>query len=66
MRKSFYRVIKPGGITPDIPGLQLLQRLRDEAHRFAIGYFTSLHRRKTFTSVLDSIPGIGPGGKALY
>jgi excinuclease ABC subunit C len=46
------------------PGLQLLQRLRDEAHRFAIGYFTSLHRRKTFTSILDSIPGVGPRRKS--
>ncbi len=46
------------------PGLQLLQRLRDEAHRFAIGYFTSVHRRQTFASVLDGIPGIGPRRKS--
>lgn len=46
------------------PGLQLLQRLRDEAHRFAIGYFTTVHRRKTFTSILDSVPGIGPRRKS--
>jgi excinuclease ABC subunit C len=45
------------------PGLQLLQRLRDEAHRFAISYHTSLHRKKAFTSVLDNIPGIGPRRK---
>jgi excinuclease ABC subunit C len=45
-------------------GLQLLQRLRDEAHRFAIGYFTSVHRRKTFTSALDDVPGIGPRRKS--
>jgi excinuclease ABC subunit C len=45
------------------PGLQLLQRLRDEAHRFAIGYFTKVHRRESFTSVLDGIPGIGPRRK---
>jgi excinuclease ABC subunit C len=45
------------------PGLQLLQRLRDEAHRFAIGYFTRLHRREAFTSALDGIPGIGPRRK---
>ena len=42
------------------PGLQLLQRLRDEAHRFAISYYSSVHRRKTFASALDGIPGIGP------
>jgi len=41
------------------PGLQLLQRLRDEAHRFAIGYYQKVHKRETFTSVLDTIPGIG-------
>ncbi len=46
------------------PGLQLLQRLRDEAHRFAVGYFTTVHRRQTFTSVLDSIPGVGPRRKS--
>jgi len=46
------------------PGLQLLQRLRDEAHRFAISYFTTIHRRKTFASALDGIPGIGPRRKS--
>ncbi|MFH1639941.1 MAG: helix-hairpin-helix domain-containing protein, partial [Chloroflexota bacterium] len=45
------------------PGLQLLQRLRDEAHRFAIGYYTNVHRRETFSSALDGIPGIGPKRK---
>jgi len=46
------------------PGLQLLQRLRDEAHRFAISYYASVHRRKTFASSLDGIPGIGPRRKS--
>ena len=45
------------------PGLQLLQRVRDEAHRFAVAYFTKVHKKKTFTSSLDSIPGIGPKRK---
>ena len=45
------------------PGLQLLQRLRDEAHRFAIGYYAKVHRREAFTSVLDGIPGVGPKRK---
>jgi excinuclease ABC subunit C len=45
-------------------GLQLLQRLRDEAHRFAISYFSNVHRRRTFTSALDAIPGIGPRRKS--
>ena len=45
------------------PGLQLLQRVRDEAHRFAVAYFTKVHKKKTFTSSLDNIPGIGPKRK---
>ncbi len=45
------------------PGLQLLQRVRDEAHRFALGYHHKLRRRETFGSLLDSIPGIGPKRK---
>ena len=45
------------------PGLQLLQRLRDEAHRFALGYHKKVHKRETFASALDTIPGIGPRRK---
>ena len=41
------------------PGLQLMQRLRDEAHRFALGYHQNIRRRQTFASILDTIPGIG-------
>ena len=44
-------------------GLQLLQRLRDEAHRFAIGYHRRVHKKRTFASTLDTIPGIGPKRK---
>ena len=40
--------------------LQLLQRVRDEAHRFAITYHTSVRDTRTKQSVLDTIPGIGP------
>ena len=45
------------------PGLQLLQRLRDEAHRFALSYHQKIRRRQTFASALDLIPGIGPKRK---
>ena len=38
----------------------MLQRLRDEAHRFAIGYHQKLHKKGTFASALDGVPGIGP------
>jgi len=45
------------------PGLQLLQRIRDEAHRFALSYHQRVRTRETFTSSLDIIPGIGPKRK---
>jgi len=45
------------------PGLQLLQRLRDEAHRFALGYHQRVRKREAFASVLDNIPGVGPRRK---
>jgi excinuclease ABC subunit C len=45
------------------PGLQLLQRLRDESHRFALGYHLKIRRKRTFTSTLDTIPGLGPRRK---
>ncbi len=44
-------------------GLYLLQRVRDEAHRFAITYHRNLRSTRTFRSVLDEIPGIGPKRK---
>jgi len=44
-------------------GLQLLQRLRDEAHRFALGYHQRLRKKQSFASALDTIPGIGPKRK---
>ena len=39
--------------------LRMLQRIRDEAHRFAISYFKSLHSKRTLTSVLDNVKGLG-------
>jgi len=42
---------------------QMLQQVRDEAHRFAIGYFQKVHKKRTFVSALDSITGIGPKKK---
>jgi excinuclease ABC subunit C len=38
----------------------LLQRIRDESHRFAVSYHTVLKRTKQTASMLDDIPGIGP------
>ncbi|HKZ33462.1 MAG TPA: excinuclease ABC subunit UvrC [Vicinamibacteria bacterium] len=42
------------------PVLQLVQRVRDEAHRFAIGFHRQVRSRRTIASELDEIPGIGP------
>ena len=42
------------------PALQALQKIRDEAHRFAITYHKKLRQRRTISSVLDQIPGVGP------
>ncbi len=44
-------------------GLYLLQRIRDEAHRFAITYHRQVRSARTFKSALDDIPGIGPKRK---
>jgi excinuclease ABC subunit C len=42
------------------PALHALQRVRDEAHRFAVTYHKKLRTRRTISSVLDQIPGVGP------
>jgi excinuclease ABC subunit C len=44
-------------------GLYMVQRIRDEAHRFGITYHRKLRSQRTFKSVLDEIPGIGPKRK---
>ena len=43
--------------------LYLVQRLRDEAHRFAITYHRSLRDRRTVRSAFDDLPGVGPKRK---
>ena len=44
-------------------GLYMIQRIRDEAHRFAITYHRQVRSTKTFVSLLDEVPGIGPKRK---
>jgi excinuclease ABC subunit C len=44
----------------DDPALQLLQQIRDEAHRFAISYHRRLRSKETLLSELERIPGVGP------
>ncbi len=49
----------------DDPGLQLLQQVRDEAHRFAITFHRDLRSKKRLRSALDDLPGIGPAKRKL-
>jgi excinuclease ABC subunit C len=46
-------------IKKNSPSLRLLQRIRDEAHRFAISYHKVLRKKRTIKSELDQIKGIG-------
>ena len=46
-------------------GLQLLQRIRDEAHRFALSYHRKLRDQRAVKSPLDEIPGVGPRRKKM-
>lgn len=50
-------------LPPNSPSLHLLQRIRDEAHRFAITYHKKLRSREIESSPLDGIPGVGPKRK---
>ncbi len=52
--------LHPLGLDPASPALHTLQKIRDEAHRFAITYHKKLRQKRTLTSVLDQIPGVGP------
>jgi excinuclease ABC subunit C len=47
-----------GSVYSDVT--KLFQRIRDESHRFAVSYHTTLKRTKQTTSALEDIPGIGP------
>ena len=51
---------QPVALARDSAGLQLLQRIRDEAHRFALGFHRTRRDAKTRESILDALPGVGP------
>jgi excinuclease ABC subunit C len=68
LAKQFEEVYRPGDSEPiRIPrgseALYLLQRVRDEAHRFAITFHRERRARRMTTSILDGIPGLGPARK---
>ncbi|MCL4396446.1 MAG: excinuclease ABC subunit UvrC [Chloroflexi bacterium] len=69
LAKEREEVFVPGASEPlQIPrtaqSLYLLQRVRDEAHRFAISYHQRLRQRSAFESPLDEVPGVGPRRRA--
>ena len=51
--------LHPLVLDPTSPALHTLQKIRDEAHRFAITYHKKLRSKRTLQSVLDAIPGVG-------
>jgi excinuclease ABC subunit C len=51
---------EPIVLDPHSPGLQLLQRIRDEAHRFAVGYHRQRRDTRARESIFDTLPGVGP------
>jgi excinuclease ABC subunit C len=65
LAKRVEEVFVPGRPDPIVldrrsPGLQLLQRIRDEAHRFAIGFNRQRRETKAFKTLFDDLPGVGP------
>jgi excinuclease ABC subunit C len=63
-RERFHRTGKPSfSLPPNDPVLYYLQRLRDEAHRFAIGTHRAKRSAAIGKSPLDELPGIGPARK---
>lgn len=72
LAKEFEHIFREGESDPvilprDSQALYLIQRIRDEAHRFAITYHRKLRSKRNLVSVLDHVPGIGPKRrKALW
>lgn len=69
LAKRLEEVFLPGQSDPltiprSSPGLMLLKRIRDEAHRFAITYNRKVRAKRTIKSKLDEIPGVGPARRS--
>jgi len=65
LAKRIEEVFVPGQpqpilLDPRNPGLQLLQRIRDEAHRFALGFHRQRRESGSFRTIFDDLQGIGP------
>ena len=68
LAKRMEEVYVPGQVDPiviprDQPALHLLQRVRDEAHRFALMYHRQLRGKRMIDSILDDVDGVGPARK---
>src|SRR4030088_463826 len=68
LAKEFEEIYRPGRSLPlqlpeDSGALQLLQRIRDEAHRFANGYHQLLMKKRIAESILDDCPGVSENRK---
>jgi excinuclease ABC subunit C len=68
LAKEFEEIYRPGRALPlqlpkDSGALQILQRIRDEAHRFANGYHQLLMKKRIAESVLDDCPGVSESRK---
>ena len=68
LAKEREEIFAPGRAEPIVqerssPGMFLVQRIRDEAHRFAITHHRKVRSKKALTSPLDSVEGIGPARK---
>jgi excinuclease ABC subunit C len=65
LAKTYEELFVPGRSAPVVlpegsQGLFLVQRIRDEAHRFAVEYHRKLRSKSAVTSALEDVPGIGP------
>ena len=65
LAKRIEEVFVPGQTDPIVlsrhnPGLQLLQSIRDEAHRFALGFHRQRRESRGFASIFDDLEGVGP------
>ncbi len=70
LAKEFEEIYRPGRPAPlrlpeDSGALRLLQRIRDEAHRFANGYHQLLMKRRIGESILDDCPGVSENRKQI-
>jgi excinuclease ABC subunit C len=70
LAKEHEEIYRPGRALPlrlpmDSPALRLLQRIRDEAHRFANAYHQLLMKKRVEESILDDCPGVSQNRKGL-